>query len=453
MSHTDSAAHPPVPVGPNPLLSNLALTFLFLGYWYFARLLERIDLTLAQPAFWQNTVFFFPLLDVLTPLVLFVVEMFSPRVLRHLIPVVAGWWLARQATLDLLMKLYEITDQRMASAMLSHLQRGSAVGDRAVDVKRASFDEQRRQSVLLRVGGPGRIVVGGSDAIVTERNGRFCRVLGSGKHSLRRFESVKAVLDLRPLVRQAQQVPLTTRDGIELRADLTVTFAIDRGDQAVTPSRPYPYSEEAVRKAAYAETVLESSGGVGHWDDVPLIICTSRLKNIVGDYRLDEIIFPDKPENDPRKAIYEDLKRRASTTLSQQGIELLELGLGPLRTPDSVANKHVAFWRADWQRQERIIRAEGEAKALEEAVMARAEAEAALIQAIYEGVHRARREGGVGYGRELIALRLIEALERMAWQAQAVSPPSPEIIKQLNELRGQLALPPAARGGPSPEQA
>jgi regulator of protease activity HflC (stomatin/prohibitin superfamily) len=135
------------------------------------------------------------------------------------------------------------------------------------------------------------------------------------------------------------------------------------------------------------------------------------------------------------------MDEKATSHLRRSGIRLIESRLGPLQTPASVAEQHLKFWQADGQRQVAIIRAEGEATILEENELARAEAEAAMIQAIYEGVQRARREGS-GAAREIIALRLIEALEKMARQSQLLVGPTGGVIQDLQDIRGQLPPPP-----------
>jgi hypothetical protein len=48
-------------------------------------------------------------------------------------------------------------------------------------------------------------------------------------------------------------------------------------------------------------------------------------------------------------------------------------------------------------------------------------------------------------------LRLIEALERMARQSQAIAGPGADVLRQLREIRGELALlpPGSAVTGPA----
>src|SRR5688500_5041636 len=162
--------------------SLLVLTSLFFLYWLFARYLEGIDLHLSPPQFWLRMLSIFPLFNVFSGPALFAFEMFSPRVLRHLIPVLVGWWLARQATFELLVNLYDLPDMKAAGEMLGRLQAGQMVPWPPIGIRRTQFSEQRQAEPLLRIGGPGQIFVGASDVVVTERNGRFYRVLATGRY-------------------------------------------------------------------------------------------------------------------------------------------------------------------------------------------------------------------------------------------------------------------------------
>ena len=90
--------------------------------------------------------------------------------------------------------------------------------------------------------------------------------------------------------------------------------------------------------------------------------------------------------------------------------------------------------------------ADGQANALSETEIARAEAELLMIQAILEGLDNARRAGGVGTMREVVALRMIEALEKMARQSQQFQALPASLMPQLVDWQRQL------RTGRLPEQ-
>jgi hypothetical protein len=76
---------------------------------------------------------------------------------------------------------------------------------------------------------------------------------------------------------------------------------------------------------------------------------------------------------------------------------------------------------------------------LEEAELARAEAEVIMIQAIAEGLENARQAGSTGTMRDIIALRLVEALEKMARQSQNYEQLPLGLLPQIENIRLQIS--------------
>lgn len=421
----------------------LVLLFLLALYWLLVSSLERVDLSATLADWWQAIV---PL-----PMPQFVVgliEIIHPRVLRHFIPVLVGWSLAYEAAVSLVRVLYDLPDRPAARRFLSRLL-SSGLGVRPVLLDSQTLAAERENSVLLRVGGPGLVAIKNGNVAVTELNGRFSRVLGPGVHNLGRLEYVRAVLDLRRQTRSAEDVAATTKDGIAVQASVSVTFRLSTGGETSTRSQPYPYDEEAIRLAAYAETVGEE-GKVTTWDQIPLGRARGILAGIIASkYRLDEVLFPSTPASEPYYDIRQELMRKLRASLAEVGIELITVHIGRLELPDTVSQQYVEYWQAHWKSRMRLNLAEGFANAVEEKEIARAEAEVTMIQAIIEGVRRAQYSGSPAAMREIIALRLIEALEKMARQSQELHPLPEDLLPQLREFHQHLL--PQART-PEPEE-
>ncbi len=413
----------------------MSLIVAFVGYWIFARYLERPDLAPVIRQFWDALLPALPL----PAFVISLAEMFHPRVLRHLVPVILGWILAQRAAVGLVQLLYDMPSRASASDFLRRLS-GGQTGNEPIALSAPKLDLERRKSDVLRVGGPGAVKIAPGEVAVTELNGRFHRVLKSGKHNLERFEIVYALLDLRQQERRATAVPLVTKDGINLRADLHVTFRIATGGEAVTPGNPFPYDEEAVRSAAYAQTIMPDNHVLG-WDTLPERLGRARLGQIIRTYRLDEIWRLPHEDEDQYHAIQQKLARELRRMLRDRGIELLSVMVSPFELPDEVVQQYLANWRIDWEMQRHIQQADGKAIALEEMELARAEAEITMVQAIVEGVQRARREGHPADVSEIMALRLIDALEHMARQSQHFynyNAPT-MMLPRLQTIRQQIA--------------
>ena len=116
------------------------------------------------------------------------------------------------------------------------------------------------------------------------------------------------------------------------------------------------------------------------------------------------------------------------------------MGLGRLEPPESVTEQHVGLWRAYWDKQRLVSVAQGKAGALERSRMARAEAEAIMLKAIVEGVERARRSGRNVRAKDVVALRLIEALEVLVRESRKLTPTPDHLLPTLGNLREQLRL-------------
>ncbi|GAB4279919.1 MAG: hypothetical protein Kow0080_32430 [Candidatus Promineifilaceae bacterium] len=409
------------------------ILLLFLLYWVFAWALERIDLTAVISTWWQGQLPFLPLPSFFITFA----EMLHPRVLRHLIPPIVGWLLAYNAAVRLVQTLYDLPDRQTAQQFLRRL---SAKGVPAEAVARVSWQtlaEDRESVDILRVGGPGLVSVGNGDVAVTELNGRFYRVLGAGTHVLTRFEYVYAVLDLRPQERNITDISLLTRDGLPITADVHLIFRIRTGGEPPTRSNPFPYDEEAVRQAAYAEAI-QPDGKLSTWVDEPERHVRRLLPRIVAKYALDNLLHPSSSV-DPNLAVRDELFGLLRRELSQIGIELTGLHVGRLEVPEPIAEQYIANWQAHLNSQIRLRQAESDAFAMEEKEIARIEAEATIMNAIVEGVRRARLEGHHGDLREVVALRLVEALEKMARQSEGTYPLPAHLIAQLDGLRLELA--------------
>jgi hypothetical protein len=216
----------------------VGLFCLLLIYWFFALYLERVDLTVTLNR-WAQTLL--PGLPPLPQSMVTFAGLFHPRVLRHFIPVVTGWMLAYLAAVSLVYALYDLPDQASARRFLSRL-----VGDVAQGVVEAvsakTLPELRKSSELLRVGGPGMVKILPGEVAVTEVNGRFYRLIPSGKHKIGRFEYIHTVVDLRTQERSIEQIPLVTKEGLDLTADVSLVFRIDPGGAVPTRSNPFPYS-------------------------------------------------------------------------------------------------------------------------------------------------------------------------------------------------------------------
>ena len=416
---------------------NLILFACVIAYWLYARALVQVSGPSEFLAnLWQTYLSFLPL----PTWFVFLTEMFNWRVLLHLLPMIVGWWLARGASIDVMRVLYDLPDKKTAQQYLDNTRQPGRTKESALLVSSQTLADERDNYVRLRVGGPGWIQIGVSDVAVTEVNGRYYRIIPIGKHFLQSIEYIHTVLDLRPQERSSHDLLLITKDGIQIEANLRIAFRIDTGNNPPTKSYPYPYNQEAVRKIAYGQTV-QPDGRTSSWDDLPIKVVQRELKKIVARYTLDEILNPSRPSEEPHLTIQSELTRQTRQSLANNGIQLTDLQIEKIAMPQDAMAQYIEYWQSHWESQIQISQADGDAYMLEEIEVARAEAEVTMIQAIMEGVQRAQQAGNARNVQEVIALRLIESLEKMARQSQAEHPISPQIMMELSSMRQEL-LPP-----------
>ncbi|HSM57619.1 MAG TPA: SPFH domain-containing protein [Candidatus Sulfomarinibacteraceae bacterium] len=328
-------------------------------------------------------------------------------------------------------------------------------------LQRDTLDEMRKTQTLLRVGGPGRVIVGNSDAAITEYNGRFCRVLGPGAHRLRSFEYVNAVVDLRPQERHGE-IQAMTRDGIAVSVDVSVTFRIDRDDrhfgddlssngghgEAPRPTKEqlYLFGRRAAAQAAYDEALVPDpqSGLKGRaqallWSSRPLTVVAREFRQALSETPLIELFDPESRKQALHVDLLQNIRRDSRASLHDDGIELISLHLGPLRVREEILTQHLNDWRSYWQEQ-RIQEQEIEVQTtLVE--RARKEAEVMMLRAVLESIQEAQYEDGARLSRDEVARRLLQALDGAMYDL----PPPPnveegeDVLERLRALHARLS--------------
>lgn len=426
----------------------VVLLVLLLGYWFFVSRLERVegnvflagllfpDLAPSQAAnitypLWMTTL----------------AELFHPRVLRHVIPLVIGWRLAVSAAISLMQVLYDCPDRKTAAGFLTRQRRDRVSRlDLPFIILPHNLDQAREESILLRVGGPVPVVIPNGYAAVTERNARFMRVLPPGFHILGRFEYLLGVVDLQPQTRTADEVKMLTKEGIPVKADIGLTFAIEP-DGEPSHQRPYPYKEDAVRQAAYAGSV-GANGKVSSWDGAPINKVRGALSAWVADHSLDELLA-----DMTRDAHYLMMGEVINKVWARdsEGRLIIKDGIKPLRfhvsrlTPvvDGVSEQYIDYWVNAQQREDQLAHIKDTARLAQDLEATRIEGHMLIIQALVEGLRQAQQDAGSRVSGYILALSLVEALRQMfnmsAHEAQSVNESTTRLQEELAAVSQRLA--------------
>ncbi len=419
------------------------LAILFIGYWALMSSMERVDANAILAGYFMPGLTPLQVESVnFNPLVTGAVKMFHWRVLRHFIPLIIGWWLAVQAAISLMQVLYNCPDRKAAADFLGRQRsdRGGHPGEPFTALPE-KLVEGKEKSILLGVGGPVRVHIPDGFAAVTERNSRFLRVLPPGAYNLERFEHLFTVVDLHPQEKTARDVAMLTKEGIPVQVDVSLTFSIDPGGESATHRRPFPFNEEAVKKAAYGGAV-GADGKVSSWSDAPLGKVKKMVASSVREDSLDDLIAAPNPR-DAHHMLTQEVTRKVWDQLPKDGIKPLSLRIGRLSPPPEVSRQYIEFWMASQRKKDLLARANGTVQLLQEVETARISAEIEMIQAIVDGVRQAQQEAGAKLSGYLVALRLLEALRRMfaasTQNLQNVGGDSGQLISDIHLLDEKLA--------------
>ena len=444
-SSQPSSSAPPTRRGiPTPRMPekrtiySVFLFIVFILYWVFVWQMERLTITPDQ----------LPLPFALPAPLANALGIFHWRVLRHFIPVVVGWLLARELSTNLTYHLYDLPDRDSAGRFLRRLRDPRIGGPATATVTPVTLETQRQNTALLRVGGPGRLTIPTGLVGVTEVNSRYLRLLNSGTYGLDRFERVHSVLDLRPQDRSDADVRLHSREGLEVRTYVGLTFRVSQGAGVESEERPFPFDPRAVKSLAYERYNLPD-GKLSDWEDTAVAVATGILASTVARFSLNQLLQEEETEVGAHLTIRRDVEQETKARLRERGIDLVTMRIGRFRFPEEVTEQYIEQWRTIQENATRQNVVEREAIALQASEIARAEAELELVRALTASMANARRQGFTGTLNDVLAVRFVQALERLARQSGLEMPLPDDLLPQLQNLQQQLklAVGPSAEAG------
>jgi regulator of protease activity HflC (stomatin/prohibitin superfamily) len=276
---------------------------------------------------------------------------------------------------------------------------------------------------LMRVGGPGSLVVHKDSAVVLEKAGKLTRVAKKGFVALDAFERAWDVIDLRPH-RWVYDVSAMTKDGIPVTCQADVTFQIDNGGQPPTQDEPFPATDQAIFYAATRKLMREASRSEDEqkMDWVRRVIVGSAegiLRSILATYLLDQLLGPAESNQGHYRAVIV-AKFRAELCkqlLEDLGVKVTKVELGEIKVENKIFQQRIEAWQSLWKRWARQRQAEGEAERLQYVEAAKAQAQADMIVSITQAF-QSLAEAGAVIPSQLVLLRMFEVLKRSSFDPQ-----------------------------------
>jgi regulator of protease activity HflC (stomatin/prohibitin superfamily) len=149
---------------------------------------------------------------------------------------------------------------------------------------------------------------------------------------------------------------------------------------------PFPFDEEAVKKAVRAQRIEEGQKNQkSGWDTLVAPVSRAVLRDIVAGYTLDELFGPlDGLGPQPRVEIARGVQGQTRGMIKKWGLQLLGAAIGNLEPPEPVIEQRIAHWQAHLRSEIEILEAQSEAKSRTKIRKKQAEAERKTVAKIGE---------------------------------------------------------------------
>jgi regulator of protease activity HflC (stomatin/prohibitin superfamily) len=296
-----------------------------------------------------------------------------------------------------------------------------------------------QSGILARFGGPGNLIVQEGHAVILEISGELSRVVGRGITWLKPFERISMVVPLQMRQEKVTVEQVATKDKIVIEEfNVLVFHKVDPGPkEGRIQDGMFAYNEEKLRKDVWKPDGGDPRGGVRS-------VAETATRDIVGRFTLAEIVpMSDSFRVEFRRLLTEQMNK---VTIPLMGVAVGTVDINRVKIPEEAENRLLRMWLAD--RDVQIAESEkltsmtqGEAETARTRMkeVTRAEAQTRMMGAITEGIRQVREQGGDP--QELIAMRFIEALEKMTEDpATKVFLPN-NISEMLEQFRRPLAEP------------
>ncbi len=246
-----------------------------------------------------------------------------------------------------------------------------------------------------KLGGPISLIVFDGNALYLERGDRFSRVVGPGDKIpfLEWYETIKYVVDLRPMVKE-ESFDVWTKDGIKIR--LTARIVCRIGDPAKKEPESdlvYPFDPVAVKKAIERYALQwpnpEEEPREFTWVDAAWGQVTGILPGYIGSRWLDDLLIAERQSGQilsPESM--QELTEKLNESTNGFGVFITDFQIQQIKMPQRVSEQQKENWKAEWQGAVTITDGQAKAFSIRSREKARAEAQKDLILAIADGLEK-----------------------------------------------------------------
>jgi regulator of protease activity HflC (stomatin/prohibitin superfamily) len=306
----------------------------------------------------------------------------------------------------------------------------------------------------LKRWGMGVILVDGSSAIVLERRRRFSRAEGPGIVFTKYGERMAATFDLRKQSRGLETQALT-KDGIEIKANISVTFALDPGEQVPVGETPderdvlsyaritpaFPFNADSAFKAFYGYAVTDNQRMI-KWNELPTIVATEYFRDLVNRETLDGLFLPKDPQSSPVSALQTRLTSEVQNAhlLRERGIKIYSVSIGALEMPPEVMRQRMQSWASHWEKEALIVLSDAQADAERIKERARADVQSEILKDFRNRFEAFRGSEDAPTKQEL-ARRIVEELNHLTTDPLTRMLIPHDTLRRIDNIRTWVELP------------
>lgn len=279
-------------------------------------------------------------------------------------------------------------------------------------------------------------IIKSHQAPVIYRGPSFVYGAGPGFLRLRRAEIVTQVVDLRRHLR-SMPVRVLTRDGIPLETSVSTIFQVLPPKDIPDENLPYPYDQNAIFKVNYLGNFKSDSDEELAWSERVCRQAASALIGEVSRYSLDELFEPDESRAAPVEKIKGKIAKRMARAFEKYGIRIILVGVAPFQVPEDIKKQRVAIWQTEWERRIWVEQGAAQAERTRRLKLARARAQIEMIEKLTDGIEVIRQSGQENV-TDILALRLIEAIEEAESDAAVRAHIPSQIVNDLISIRNDV---------------
>jgi len=237
------------------------------------------------------------------------------------IPYYVSQYFAIEMSADYLTDIFELKNTDIARTFIRQLSLEGAV--HAIHVRGGKIVERDLESPIIKIGGPGRVIVDFDSAVLFERADGTAHIIGPNRNSgeadgeeeyesidiaiLDGFERFREAIDLRDhYIGNPSGEPLTIKgfslDGMPVSAtDVRAVYSVQRNESKTsrkTPTRvmPYPYVDRAIEDLVYQSTARVLPEGPypsdlpSHWTNTAQGMIRSAIGEFMSGSKLGEYL-------------------------------------------------------------------------------------------------------------------------------------------------------------------